>query len=238
MNAFALIGSTITSTARLAFFALGACVFAGLLFAGHGLWRVLPLAKADPPAFAMRSGELGNLVLRREMKATGAGQHIEGLRFGSTDGADEALSLTVAVTSRDQPAFARPMPSLNDVARRDPETRHAMRTGQPRRWELSTRHGLLDAADVTLDIGGRRRNCVAFRSRHDGPLYIEGRHCPEPGVSAQPTRAACLVHALRAVRPLHHPHLDPVLARADASPVACTALAVGGTDFLPRRRRS
>ncbi len=55
MNAFALIGSTLTSTVRLAFFALGACVFAGLLFAGHGLWRVLPDPITNGPFVGARN---------------------------------------------------------------------------------------------------------------------------------------------------------------------------------------
>ncbi len=234
MNALFLIGSTVSSTVRVIFYALGALVFFFLLSGGYNLWKWLPLRSWQASAFAPRGDELAGVRLRRDISTTGAGQRIETLRCGTPNDTGEVLHVTFVTASGDE--AARPLPKVRGLMTGDFEFSGMIQAPRGRRWELATRYGVLDASDHTLDIGGRRRSCVVFRSRHEGPIHIEGRHCPEAGVSPQPTRAACLVHGIRATRSLGHPALDRAMARIDAATSACTADHVGGTDFGPRRR--
>ncbi|KAA2237090.1 hypothetical protein [Salinarimonas soli] len=233
MNAFLILGSTMSSTVRVIFYALGALVFVLLLAGGYNIWRSLPLGAWQAPAFELRGGEFGAARPSREVLTTGPGQRLETLSFGTPSDAGEFLEVSFMTAHTDE-AASRPFAMRRGAKSADQEFLAIVNGPSGRRWEIDTRYGVMDAFDVPLDVNGRRRICVTFRSRHGGPVLVEGRHCPQMGQSPQPSRAACLVHAVRAVRPLGYPALDAALAGADASTRACTARPISAADLLRR----
>src|SRR5262249_21226872 len=103
--------------------------------------------------------------------------------------------------------------------------RRSTRTSIAGAYELQTRFGLYQAADIEIDIGGRWKDCLVFMSRFEtNAIYIKGWYCDGVGMKPSAERLACALDGMTLDGPLVTSAADSFMRERIARQSFCAAI--------------
>jgi hypothetical protein len=174
----------------------------------------------DPASMRLADADLARLPTRSfitEGEATGAG---EVRQYGLFDDVNKDATL-IMVTPGPGQSVARNF--VDEVRALDPIDK-ATRAIMARSYELHTRFGLYQAAEIQIDMVGRWKDCIAFLSRFEtAAIYVKGWYCNAVGTKPNAERLACVLDSLVLDRPLASGNADSFVRERIARPSFCAA---------------
>jgi hypothetical protein len=185
-----------------------------------------------PPAFRVTGSEVRGLTRTSEISTVG-GARYEAANYGQLYHHNRDMTVIMVMPPQGR-AMARDFASeLAGI----PLLRRTRARLQPVYYDLETRFGPLRAAEMYVDVDGRRKLCLAFLSRFETPyVYMKGWLCEADGARPSAGALACLIGGIA---------LDQSLANRDADAFMRSRLSRGGacqatpvtqtTDTRPRR---
>jgi len=197
--------------------------FAALLVATMVVLLVVVQLRAhgrDPASMRLADPELAQLSTRSfiaEGQATGPG---EIRQYGLFDDAHKDATLIMVTPGPGQSAARN---FVDEVRALDPIDQ-ATRAIMAHSYELHTRFGLYQAAEIQIDLVGRWKDCVAFLSRFEtAAIYVKGWYCEAVGTKPNAERLACALDSLVLDRPLASASADSFMQERMARPSFCAA---------------
>jgi hypothetical protein len=174
----------------------------------------------DPASMRLADADLARLPTRSFMmegEATGPG---EVRQYGLFDDANKDATLIMVTPAPGQPVARN---FVEEVRALDPVDK-ATRAVMSRSYELHTRFGLYQAAEIQVDIIGRWKDCIAFLSRFEtAAIYVKGWYCDAVGSKPNAERLACVLDSLVLDRPLGSANANSFMRERMARPSFCAA---------------
>jgi hypothetical protein len=219
---------------RYGFYLAGLLVF-GLLGLGLlAVMRAVPHVAHEAPSFSIADADFVRVRPTSEIVAGGRVGRSEAVQYGQLYEHDRDMTVIMVQPPQGRPlarGFAYELAAI-------PALRKAGARLHPVFYDLETRFGLLRAAEMHVDVDGRRKLCLAFLSRFDTPyLYLKGWICDANGARPSPGHLACLIGRIVLDRPLESADADAFMRAGLARSPSCSASPVSQTtDTRPPRR--
>jgi hypothetical protein len=217
---------------RYSFYLVGLFVFGAVALGILWVSSNRPKRVAAEPSFRVAAAELDGLARTSEI-VTVAGGRSEAVSYGELYHHHRDMTLIVLTPPQGRPLardFAHEMAAI-------PVLRKARARLQPVFYDLETRFGSLRAAEMQVDVDGRRKLCLAFLSRFETPyLYMKGWICEASGAKPGTDNLACLINRIVLDAPLAEPRADAFLRAGLSRGPTCYATPVTQTtDTRPHR---
>jgi hypothetical protein len=211
---------------RYGFYLAGLLLF-GLVALGivAGL-RWQPRLVSEEPAFRLAASDFANLPASSEIVIGGSIGRSEARHYGQLY--QHGRDMTVIIV---QPPEGRPLARdfTYEIAM-IPTLRKARARLTSTFYDLETRFGPLRAAEMRVDIDGRRKLCFAFLSRFETPyLYMKGWICEASGAQPSAGQLACIINRIAFDRPLASTDADVFVREQLARGAFCQATPVSQT---------
>jgi hypothetical protein len=208
---------------------LGLAVGLVLLIAGVGMLAEMRRRADDPAALRLGDGEISRLSTRSYVTNASFARS-ETREYGLLDDRKMDASITMTVPQDGRSG----MRDFYQEIRELDAVRRSTRTSIAGAYELQTRFGLYQAADIQIDIGGRWKDCLMFMSRFEtNTVYVKGWYCDGVGVKPSAERLACALDGMTIDSPLATAGADSFMREHVARPSFCAA--IGSTrDREPR----
>jgi len=174
----------------------------------------------DPASMRLADPDLARLPTRSFIADGQATGPSEVRQYGLFDDANKDATL-IMVTPPPGQSVARNF--VDEVRALDPIDQ-ATRAVMARSYELQTRFGLYQAAEIQIDMVGRWKDCVAFLSRFEtAAIYVKGWYCEAVGTKPNAERLACVLDSLVLDRPLASANANSFMRERMARPSFCAA---------------
>lgn len=227
---------------RYSFYLGGAFVFA--LVGVTILWSWRPQQQVKPvvnpqPAFHLAATDLARLPMTSRI-AVGANGRIEAKRYGQLHDRDMDMTVTMVTLPKGRVPTGDLLQELYGLQRLGIMDRAAIVPTQSF-YDLETRFGELRAADLRIDIDGRRKLCLGFSSRFDtSAVYLVGWRCEANGSRPSSAELACLLDSMVLDGALGSYEAEGFILQHASRPPSCSAAPVTQTTdtrtYIPRAR--
>jgi hypothetical protein len=206
-----------------------ACLAAGFVIALFGMFTLLQIRanERDPAGMRFADADLGSLPTHSSVTDNPTVGHGETRQYGLFDSSNKDVTVMMVVPPAGQPVGRDFMQEVRWFEPIRSATRAAMGTN----YELETRFGIFQAAEIQIDMAARWKDCLAFLSRFEtSSIYIKGWYCDGVGAKPNAERLACALDSLVLDKPLESARADAFMHEHMARPSFCAALSRGGQD--------
>jgi hypothetical protein len=192
-------------------------VIGGLGMIAH--WRS---RAEDPAAMRFADKEISRLPTRSHVTSSASLGRGEVREYGMLDDKQMDATVMMVVPPPGQMGFRDFFQELRELDL----VRNATRATMARSYELHTRFGIYQAAEIQVDMVGRGKECLAFLSRFEtAAVYLKGWYCDAVGTKPSPERLACALDGMVVDRPLEAANADAFMRERMTKPSFCTAVA-------------
>jgi hypothetical protein len=226
---------------RYSFYLVGAFVFAlvGLAL----LWSWRPQVKPEPnqqPAFHLAASDLARLPMTSRVITIGGTGRIEAKRYGRLHDRDMDMTVAMIIPPKGRLVTGDLLQELYGLQKLGIMERAALMSVQSFH-DLETRFGEMRAADLRIDIDGRRKLCLGFTSRFDiAAVFLVGWHCEANGSRPSAAELACMLDRMVLDAPLVSDEADAFMRQRASRAPSCSAVPVSQTTdtrtHIPRVR--
>jgi len=192
-----------------------------------GLPMVLSQMRArdrDPAVVRFSDPNISRLHTRSFIAENGVIGHGEIRQYGLLDDPNRDVTLIMVIPPAGQ-SLARDF--VTEVRSLD-LLRNAAHAAMTRSYEVQTRFGLYQAADLQIDMVGRWKDCLAFMSRFEtNSIYIKGWYCDDVGNKPKAEKLACVLDSVVIDRALESASATAFMREHSARPGFCGAVDRG-----------
>jgi hypothetical protein len=227
---------------RYSFYFVGALVFALVGIAIVWSWR--PQVKAEPnrqPAFHLAAADLARLPMTSRVITVDRTGRIEAKQYGQLHDRDLDMTVAMIIPPKGRVLTGDLFQELRGLQTLGIMRRAAAIVPAQSFYDLETRFGEMRAADVRIDVDGRRKLCLGFTSRFDtAAVYLVGWHCEANGSRPSPTALACMLDRMVLDATLVSDEADAFIRQRLSRASSCSAVPVAQTTdtrtYIPRAR--
>jgi hypothetical protein len=179
----------------------------------------------DPSAMRLGDADLSRLPTHSFVTDNPSIGHGETRQYGMFDSSAKDVTVMMVLPAAGQPVGRD---FIQEVRWLDP-IRGATRAAMATTYELETRFGIFQAAEIQIDMAERWKDCLAFLSRFEtSSIYIKGWYCDAVGTKPNAERLACALDSLTLDKALVSASADAFMREHIAKPSFCAALSRGG----------
>jgi hypothetical protein len=180
--------------------------------------------ESDPAIVRLSDPGIAHLPTRSYVTDSPGIGHGEVRQYGLLDDTNKDVTVMMVIPPAGQSVardFAQEVRTLDPV-------RSSARTAMARSYELQTRFGMFQAADLQIDMVGRWKDCIAFLSRFETPsIYVKGWYCDDVGTKPKADQLACALDSLVLDHSLPSPNAEAFMRQRIARPAFCGAIDRG-----------
>jgi hypothetical protein len=225
---------------RYSFYLVGALLFTLLAIAVLWSWRPQAKPQVLLPGFHLAATDFAPLRMRTRIVALGQTGRIEAKQYGQLH--DREMDMTVAMTvlPKGRVPIGDLLQQLYGLQRIGIMDRAIIMPVQ-NFYDLETRFGEMRAAELRIDIDGRRKLCLGFTSRFDTEaVFLAGWRCEANGSRPNPSELACMLDGMVLDAPLASADADAFIRQRASRAASCSAVPVTQTTdtrtYIPRVR--
>ena len=177
---------------RYGFYAVGAIVLAIVGIGILSVWKMVPKAVDDPPAFRIADGEFANKPVSGHIISSQLGR-AEVRQYGQLHSRSNDLAVVMVMPPRGIGMGTQLVQDLNEANLL--RLKRAIMTQT--HYDLDTRFGEFRATEMRVDTDGRWKQCLAYRSRlQTASVYFIGWYCDGSGSRPSRKSLACILDKL------------------------------------------
>ena len=205
---------------RYGFYFVGILVLTMIGIGLFSLFRFIPTAISDPPAFRIASPHLARHSVSGHVVSGSRLGRAEVRQYGQLHNRETDLAVVLVMPPKGigmGTAFAQDLRDLN-LLRAD---RAMLSTTH---YDLDTRFGEFRGTDMRVNTDGRWKQCIAFRSRLDtASVYLTGWYCDGTGSKPGADALACMLDKFTIEGELASKEADAFMRGRMAKPAFCQA---------------
>jgi hypothetical protein len=210
---------------RYGFYAVGAIVLGIIGIGILSVWKMVPKAVDDPPAFRITDGEFANKPVSGHIISSRLGR-AEVRQYGQLHSRGSDLAVVMVIPPRGIGMGTQLVQDLNEANLL--RLKRAIMTQT--HYDLDNRFGEFRATEMRVDTDGRWKQCLAYRSRLEtASVYFIGWYCDGSGARPAASSLACTLDKLVLERELASKEADSFLRERMTKSAFCQAAPVTQT---------